>query len=164
MSQDNSAIALQVLIHEEGDQLVENDQGRGPSKYGITLKTAQEFYPDWDRGNIESLTEEQAKQFYLEHFWLRYHLNLINDQKLATRMLGLVVNVGPVAVQWLQRAAGVDDDGIIGSKTATAVNLMPPDDVLQSVIQQGSAYYQKIAEIYPEKQKYLTGWLARIRS
>lgn len=155
--------AFPVILHDEGAGYVANDHGRGPSKYGITLATAKELFPDWTAETIANLTEAQAEQFYYVAFWQRYHYFYILDQDLATKVLDFGVNCGGTeAVLMLQRAVGVmPEDGILGPKTAQAVNRSNPHLLLGVFKREIENYHREVAAAHPELADRLAGWLAR---
>lgn len=164
MSDFNAAV--KVLLSHEGSDYVPDDHGRGPSKYGITLATAQDaLYPDWTAKNIRALTEASAADFYHEAFWRRFHLGLIDDQEVATKMLELAVNIGPgTAIRLLQRAVGAGQDSLLGPATAGRVNSMPPAQVLAGIRAAGERHYRDIVVVHPEWANCLDGWLARLKA
>lgn len=156
--------AINKLLEHEGSRYVPDDHGRGPSRYGVTLKTAQERFPNWTAQDIRDLNKSAATEFYRQEFWKRYHLERIQDQQLANKMLDLTVNLGgTTAVRLLQRAAGVEPvDGILGSRTAAAANHMPQTTALLQAV--AEEHYRKIVEARPEWANCLEGWLARLKA
>ena len=155
--------AIPVLLDDEGGEFIENDNGRGPSKWGVTLATYQQFHLQSTAADIRNLGKEEAIAFYRKAFWEEYHLGLIDPQPVATKMLDLTANVGPIAIKWLQAACGVPQDMILGSHTAEAVNSMNPNAALAKVRACGEQYYRDLAKRNPEKYgKDLDGWLARL--
>ena len=159
------ALFKDILLNHEGGTYVNDDHGRGPSKWGITLQTAQEFEPAWNPDTIRNLTRDQAGAFYEAHFWNHYNIGLLNSQDVANKVCDLAVNVGPgTAIKFLQRAVGAHPDGVLGPATAAAANAMNPDTVLAGVKQAGSDYYHQIAEVHPEWAADLPGWLSRLSS
>lgn len=162
MSKFEDAIA--VVLSNEGGQFVPDDQGRGPSKWGVTLKTAQAFHPDWIAQDIQNLTYLGAQEFYRDAFWETYRIGLIENQELATKVFDLCINVGPRVILWLQDVVGVKMDGVLGRRTATAVNSRDQEAVLAVVKAKASAYYHQIVLNDPGKVGLLTGWLQRLAS
>ena len=154
-----------ILLDHEGGAYVADDHGRGPSKWGITLQTAQECEPSWTADTIQNLTRAQAAAFYDAHVWKRHQIGLINSQEVANKVCDLAVNVGPAtAIKFLQLAVGTPADGILGQATARAANAMEPRAVLARIRQSGSRYYQEVAQVHPEWAPDLPGWLARLNS
>jgi lysozyme family protein len=158
------AAAIGGLLKNEGSALVSNDHGRGASKYGITLATYRELHPAATDDDIARLGPEQATAFYRTAFWERYHLGLLEDQEVANKVLDLGVNMGGgTAVRLLQRAIGVSPaDGVLGPKTAAAVNKRQPAIVMQGLRTAGAQYYQELVQRRPDYKPCLPGWLARL--
>lgn len=159
MSKFEDAIA--VLLQDEGDQYIPDDFGRGPSKFGITLMTAQEFHPDWTSADIGNLTRFGAEVFYEAAFWERWRIGKINDQALASGVLNRVVNLGPKVIAWLQEIVGVKPDMVIGPITAAAINCRNPVVMLTDLRARTSNEYHRIVHDHPNKLPQLAGWLIR---
>jgi lysozyme family protein len=159
----NFVQAIPYLLSDEGDKFTPNDEGRGPSKWGITLLSAHEIHPEWTAADIENLDRTGAQQFYLDWAWNRTHIGLINDQEIATKVLNLGANVGLAStVMWLQNAVGVKMDGILGPQTAEAVNSQDPNAVMTAMIAAGKAHYDSEVQEHPHLQQYYNGWMARL--
>ena len=159
MSKFEDAIAL--LLADEGGDYVADDQGRGPSRWGVTLKSAQEFNSDWTAVDIQNLTRYGAERFYEAAFWGRWRIGLIADQALASGVLNRVVNLGPQVIAWLQEIVGVKPDMLIGPVTAVAINGRDPVELLAALRARTSDAYHQIVHDHPEKLSQLTGWLIR---
>lgn len=77
--------AARIIMKHEGRTLVRNDNGMGPSKYGILQSTLQEYDPKGEIAqSVEQLDDEKAKQMYAK-IWQRsgsgnlpYPLNIIH--------------------------------------------------------------------------------------
>jgi lysozyme family protein len=93
------------------------------TKFGIAANT----YPDLD---IRNLTLDQAMAIYRRDFWDRAGCNRL-PPVVAFQLLDGAVNSGiPQALRWLQRAAGVAADGVIGPVTLAAIKRADPNDVV----------------------------------
>jgi lysozyme family protein len=70
----------------------------------------------------------------------------------------VAVNVGPGrAVRWLQKAAGVPQDGMIGPVTASVVNGAELVGLMGRFLGLACKHYLALA-----KPKYQDGWLRRL--
>ena len=157
------SIAIPVILKNEGSAYVPDDNGRGPSRFGITLTSYRETYPAATSDDIFSLGPAQATDFYRKCFWEHYQIGLLDDQMCATKVFDLTVNCGPIAIKWLQRSVDSCEDGILGIQTATAVNTSPPNQVLANLRANASNHYNVLALKDPAKYaKDLPGWLARL--
>lgn len=156
--------AIGPLLQREGSQFIANDNGRGSCKWGITRKTAREFYPNCSDDDIARMTPEQAEEFYRMHFWERYQIGRITDQALAERVFDMAVNMGGgTAVKMLQRVVGVKADGILGPHTAAMTNMTQPGEVIGGLKITARRHYEQLAAADPEKYgDDLPGWLNRL--
>lgn len=105
--------AFEILIgHEGGYSLDPHDRG-WETKYGISKRA----YPHID---IANLTLAQAKAIYRTDYWDKAKCSSLPPD-LALLVFDAAVNNGVgAAIRWLQRAANVTKDGIIGPKTIAA--------------------------------------------
>lgn len=151
-----------TLAHEGGYVDHPDDPG-GKTKYGISKRQ----YPDL---NIRCLTREQATHIYFEDFWSRYDYGRLNDGELAAKVFDLGVNMSPKrAHRLLQFACRANhrplvEDGILGPKTASTVNDLPPLAVLTSLRSESAGYYRRLAASRPQMRTFLRGWLRRAYS
>ena len=105
--------AFEILIGHEGGYVNDvNDRG-GETRYGISKRA----YPHID---IANLTLAQAKAIYRNDYWDKAKCSSLPPD-LALLVFDAAVNNGVgAAIRWLQRAANVTADGIIGPKTIAA--------------------------------------------
>jgi lysozyme family protein len=126
-----------------------HDRG-GATKFGV----AQASHPSI---KVEELTWEQAKDIYLKEYWLPAGCDKL-PEKVSLLHFDAAVNVGVKrAVQFLQRAAGVTDDGIMGPATTTAAATVQ----VKSAIEERRRYYRYLVLQKPLQGRYLQGWLNR---
>lgn len=161
-----------VLKHEGGYGDNPNDPG-GPTKYGISLRWYLEFGRDLDgdgdidADDVRALTEPLAVEEYREHFWLPAY-DSINDQRVATKVLDLAVNMGAhqahVLVQRALNRLGrsVSVDGILGRRESVpAINACEPEVLLHAIMEQQVRFYHAIVDYRPRSAVFLEGWLDR---
>jgi lysozyme family protein len=111
-----------VLSHEGGYVNNPADPG-GETQWGI----AKRSYPTVD---IKALTRQGAIAIYERDFWVRVHGDEL-PQALAFQALDAAVNHGiGNSVRWMQRAAGVADDGYFGPITKAAILAADENDLL----------------------------------
>ena len=111
--------AFKALIDHEGGYVNHPKDPGGETRFGITKRS----YPHL---NIRDLTLDDARAIYRRDFWDRLQCDAL---PLAARfqVFDAAVNSGPGnAARWLQAAAGVAQDGIIGPATRQAVDAMHP--------------------------------------
>lgn len=97
---------------------VDAGQCRG-TKYGISAAS----YPSLD---IVNLTLDAARAIYKRDFWDKLQADKL-DAALAFQAFDAAVNCGVYkAAKWLQRAANVAQDGVIGPQSLAAITAAEP--------------------------------------
>lgn len=139
-----------VLSHEGGYVNDPRDPG-GETKFGI----AKRSYPHL---NIKDLTRQDAIAIYQRDFWQR-----VQGDKLPLpfvfQALDAAVNHGiGNAVRWMQRAAGVADDGVIGPATLAAVARQEPADLVLNFNAERLEFYAKLQTF----DHFGRGWARRV--
>jgi lysozyme family protein len=81
--------------------------------------------------DVKDLTLNEVKEIYYNYFYKKYNFDLIQNKLIAFELFEFTVNTGNhrLAVKNLQRAFNVlnenillEEDGILGPKTANAIN------------------------------------------
>lgn len=106
--------AFHLLIGHEGGYVNNPNDPGGETNYGISKRQ----YPHLD---IKALTLNEARAIYHRDYWVPCMAEVFPDP-LRFQLFDTAVNSGPrQAVVLLQRALGVDDDGVAGPVTMKAV-------------------------------------------
>lgn len=123
------------------------------TKYGI----AAHSYPTLD---IRALTLDDAREIYRRDWWLAMRIDDLPDA-IRFPAFDAAVNSGRTrSTLWLQRAAGVDDDGIIGDVTLAAVRALPASVVVARMTGHRLAFLADLGS-WPVHGR---GWSRRIAS
>lgn len=139
-----------VLTHEGGYVNLVEDPG-GETKFGISKRS----YPGVD---IKNLTRPQAIEIYRTDFWARVQGDQL-PRAFAFQVLDAAVNHGVGnAVRWMQRAAGVADDGVIGPMTLAAVKRCDPADLVLKFNAERLDFYSKLSTF----DAFGRGWTRRV--
>jgi lysozyme family protein len=158
--------AIQYVLSEEGGfQSNPKDKGnwtggaigkgelRG-TKFGISAAS----FPNED---IRALTRERAIQLYRQRYWEAAHCEVAPPQ-VRLALLDAAVNCGVgTAVRWLQTAAHVDPDGIVGLNTRMALRVADPRLLLEDFMALRAAHHAKDAQRNEVKRDFLPGWILR---
>lgn len=121
------------------------------TKYGIAANT----YPDLD---IKNLTLEQAKEIYYNDWWIACGIDRFSSA-MQFQMFDAAFNHGlRNASKILQRAVGVNDDGIIGGITLSAVNAMSENDLLLKFLSYRLRFFASLKSF----DSFGRGWSNRI--
>ena len=149
-----------ALRHEGGFSDHPSDKG-GRTNFGITQATLDQFRRK-DASlplDVADLTETEAAQIYRAGYWL---FEGVADQSVATKLLDMSVNLGPVrTVMLCQRAlySDVAIDGRWGPKTEAAANACP--DLLARLCLEQEWFYRRIVERDTSQAVFLKGWIRR---
>jgi lysozyme family protein len=131
-----------------------DDRG-GETKFGV----ARNANPDL---NITRLTWDQAKAVYYVRYWLAGKCEQLPGRVAVLHFDGCVNHGIKRANMFLQRAAGVSPDGIVGPVTIAKVKQLNPITLCQSICNQREQFYRQIVQNNSSQAKYLNGWLRRI--
>lgn len=139
-----------VLSHEGGYTTGENDPG-GETNWGISKRS----YPNV---SIKELTRGQAVAIYYRDFWLKAHCEQFADG-VGYQLMDSAVNSGiSQSMRFLQRAAGVADDGVFGPVTLAAMRKMSETDFIMKFLAERLEFMTKLKN-WPNHGK---GWARRI--
>jgi lysozyme family protein len=139
-----------VLGHEGGYVNHPADPG-GETQWGISRRS----YPNLD---IRNLSRAAAVSIYRRDFWQRVSGDFL-PPAFAFQALDAAVNHGiETSVRWMQRAAGVADDGVIGPITLGAVRAANPADLVLLFNAERLAFYAKLRTF----DSFGRGWCNRV--
>lgn len=143
-----------LLKHEGGFSDHPADPG-GKTRYGITEAVAREA---GYRGDMRELPLDLAKRIYEDRYWDAVRADEL-PEAVRYAVFDAAVNSGPrQATLWLQRAAGVKDDGIIGPRTLAAVRAADPERLLRRFLSQRLRFMTGL----PSWPTFGRGWARRI--
>jgi len=127
----NFEIALKQVLNIEADYVNDVNDNGGATNFGITEALARKYgYV----GDMKYLPKEKAIEIYKKEFWDDMNLGLIHHPQIATEAFEFAVNSGQkrLAIKFMQRAFNtlqdeiiLVEDGILGPKTAQAINNFP---------------------------------------
>lgn len=135
----------EILNREGGFSNLAADRG-GATNFGITQGTLS----DWRKmpatvDDVRQLQEAEAREIYRQRYLVAPRLDAIKDASVLALALDCSVNHGPhQTVLWLQRIAGVADDGMFGPASEEALNAIPAREVYFRLLGKRAAFYGKI--------------------
>lgn len=113
--------AFAALIGNEGAYVDNPADPGGATMWGVTERVARA----WGyTGDMQALPLDTAKQIAKKNYWDPYQCDQF-DPRIGFQVFDAAYNGGHPA-QWLQQAAGVPADGVIGAITAAAVRASDP--------------------------------------
>lgn len=168
-----------VLDHEGGWVNDPNDHG-GATNWGVSLRyliaiNAVKSHPELDLNHdgqidwheVQAMTKEEASSIYKSDWWDAFHYGQINDQRVATKILDMSINMGHTrAHKMVQQALNscgkpVGIDGALGNLSFAAINQTDPAGFLHILCQVQASFYRAIVAHDPNQSKFLKGWLRR---
>ena len=126
-----------ILKHEDSHPVsgeVTCDLGGGVTKFGISTR----YNPGVD---VANLTKLEAEGIYQKKYILPFHLDHLQDFRVAAKIGDCLVNPGLGFAKVVQGIAGVPKDGAIGPVTIGTINLMDQGALLARLCQAQADYY-----------------------
>ncbi len=164
----NFELALLHVLSCEGG-FVDNAADRGgPTNFGITLKTLENFRGNpATREDVKNLTREEAAKIYKASYWDALGLDRFR-QNISMVMFDKAVNSGPKnAVKILQSVLNASFrehlalDGVMGPGTVVAVQTAPEERLCRKMIQAIQTSYVLICLNDNRQLVFLQGWMNR---
>jgi lysozyme family protein len=113
--------ALKHLLGNEGGFVDHPSDPGGATNFGITERVARAH---GYMGGMRELPLSMAIGIYRSDYWSPIKADQLPDA-LRFHVFDAAVNSGPAqAIKWLQQAAGVERDGIIGPRTLSAASMV----------------------------------------
>lgn len=115
--------SLKHLLGNEGGYSNNPADPGGETMYGVTLRVARAYSYT---GPMKDLPWQTAIDIYTKNYWAPIKADQLPDA-LRFHVFDAAVNSGPgQAVKWLQQAAGITQDGLIGPQTISAALQVTP--------------------------------------
>jgi len=168
-------ILTAIIQREGGGKFTDLPADRGgPTRWGITEAALE----DWRRpqivtaADVEHLEESEARAIYRQRYLARPGIGRISNDDVRAVVLDCAVNHGPVpAIQLLQRALGVKDDGKLGPVTLAAVPYLNGKLLAIRVLAERARLYGRIIsknltdrdkDGIPDNVTFAWGWMNRL--
>lgn len=146
------------------------DKG-GATNMGITINTwrlvgyDKDGDGDIDNEDIRLLNKNDFKAV-LRKYWNKWQADYIINQSIANILVDWYWASGKWGVVIPQRILGVDDDGVVGTKTLDALNdaiLNDAQGLFDKIYQAREKFLRNIVDNNPSQIRFLKGWLNRLR-
>lgn len=168
MSLDRFAVCLNFVLEREGGFTDDPVDRGGATNMGITQKE----YDVWSRAqgierrSVANIARAEAAMIYRQDYWDACRCSLLPDGVDLFVFDSAVQHGVKWAIRLLQRALGVDDDGVMGQQTMSALHEDMASgrskDLLADCAQVRHAYYTAILKARPEQEKFRRGWMNRM--
>jgi lysozyme family protein len=158
---------LQIVLGNEGG-LSDNPSDRGGrTNYGVTQKT----YSQWLKAvglpvrAVDEIQPHEVEAIYF-NYWKDAHCAYMPEQ-LDLQMFDAAINHGPKrAIKLLQAALGVDEDGICGRLTMTALHeevvVFGIKQICERYLDERASFFDTIVMNDPSQAVFADGWLNRV--
>ncbi len=172
------APVLALILKLEGAYSNNASDSGGETIYGIT-RNYDKDWPGWKRfdalrrqglvlGDIvndKELKSDIASKYY--SLWEQYKMDEVPED-LQGVIFGGIVNQGPKVITYLQEELQalhqmINIDGVMGSETITAMSKVEPAILHKAFWKRRAENYRDIANNHPQDEKFLLGWLNRLR-
>ncbi len=169
--------SFNLTMQAEGGYANNPDDAGGETYMGV----ARNFNPNWsgwatidavvatNPPNLDAVlaantTLQAAIQlFYQQNYWDPNSTGSINDQQIANQVFDSSVNCGTgMGAQFLQQAAGVTADRIVGPLTLVAVNAANPETLYNAFLGFRKQYYLDIVANNPSQAQFESSWFSRL--
>ena len=162
-----------ILVREGGYVNRLEDRG-GPTNFGVTAATLGTWRKLGRPATVEEvrgLTELEARAIYRSRYIERPKFLTIENEQLFAAVVDVGVNCGPWrAIQFLQRALGLEQDGVLGPVTREAIRSAPTGQLYRRFVAERIRYYGRLItgdrtdadrDGVPDSTEFASGWLNR---
>ena len=146
-----------IIAREGGAKATNNPKDKGGrTQYGI----AEHANPKaWQDGKV---TYEEARAIYDAKYVRGPGFDKVTDEKLQAQLVDFGVTSGPsIAIAKVQGILKVDQDGILGPKTLSAINSSDPVILSNKLALERVKMIGRIVAKNPSQATFLNGWLNR---
>ena len=156
---ENWEKSFQMVLKHEGGYVNNPKDPGGMTNLGVTKKVWEEFVGhEVDETAMRALTPELVKPLYKKNYW-----DKIKGDQLPIGVdyasYDLAVNSGTGrAAKYLQRIAGVPDDGVIGPKSMEAIQSCDPEQTVDAICDMRLEFLKKL----PTWETFGKGWGRRV--
>lgn len=145
------------------------DDVGGATMIGVTISTFETYckrkgYPKPTVERLKNIPYSQWLDIMKSMYWDKWQADKINNQSIANVLVDWVWASGLYGIKIPQRLLKLQDDGIVGPKTLSAVNSFNQETLFNLIQVARRAYIEDIIRRRPSNAKFRTGWLNRINS
>ncbi len=166
---DNFEHALSFVLAREGGRVDDPTDHGGRTNMGITQSTYNQYrsHMQLPPRDVWDMLENEASAIYRSMFWQPSHCDEMPSPVDAV-VFDSAVQLGVrKALQFLQRALMVDDDGVLGPNTVDALKALcqaqdGADRLAAHIIRERYQFYTDIVAHDPTQQRFIHGWENRL--
>ena len=141
----------------------------GATNKGVTIGAFEGFCKKNGRPkptvlDLKNISDADWKEIIKTLYWDRWKADGIKSQGVANILVDWVWASGVHGIKRPQRILGVSSDGLVGSKTITAVNAMDAEKLFKMIKEDRVKFVDEICKARPANERFRKGWLNRINS
>ena len=159
----NFNTALQLILKFEGGYVNNPADRGGETNKGIIQKVYDGYRKSRNLAiqSVKNITDDEVKDIYYRNYWLVAKCDKL-PAGVDTAHFDAAVNGGAgQAAKFLQRAVGVNADGVIGDTTLAKVNSTEPKSLLKAYVGGRIDFYIDLAIKDASQITFLKGWIRR---
>jgi len=151
--------ALAALLKHEGGYVNHPSDPGGMTNLGVTKRVWEEWKGHAvDEAEMRALTPEKVGPLYKAKYWDMVHGDQL-PSGVDLCVFDCAVNSGVKrASKLLQRAVGVDDDGVIGRATLAAVETLSAEEIIDRFCAERLSFLEAL----PTFATFGKGWSRRV--
>jgi len=151
--------ALEALLKHEGGYVNHPSDPGGMTNLGVTKRVWEEWVNrPVDEAEMRALTPDTVAPLYKAKYWDMVHGDQL-PSGVDLCVFDCAVNSGVKrAAKFLQRAVGVDDDGVIGRGTLAAVEALSPEEIIDRFCAERLSFLEAL----PTFATFGKGWSRRV--
>ena len=159
---------LKIILRFEGGYSCDPSDRGGATNKGITTST----YDAWRKAcglstrTVALITDDEINAIYKQQYWFAAKCQLL-PEPIDLYTFDAAVQHGPErAIKQLQRALGVETDGIAGNETLDAlqeeIHAGRLKELADHLISIRLDFYDAIVDNDPRQEKFIVGWKNRV--
>ena len=154
---------IQKILKWEGGYVSDPaDTDGGCTMKGVTINTYRKFFgKNKCCKDLKTITQAEWDYIFKTGYWDKLRADEIENQSIANLLVDWCWTSGRYGIILPQRVLGVKDDGVVGSKTLSAINNYPDQkELFWKLWNRRKRHFEDIAK--NGKEKFLKGWLRRL--
>lgn len=155
---------ISILLKREGGYVNNPADRGGPTNFGITQSTLNEYgnRHGWGYRDVRAINQQDAAAIYREKYWTPAKCDLLPDAVRDIHFDSAVNHGVQRAAYLLQESVGVTEDGSIGPATLAAVASMSADLLRARYRAARYRFYGRIIYRDRSQLQFIAGWLHRM--